>query len=288
MRAIYTNHTVKRRLTVSGTELYYEVYGDGIPIVMLHGWGVDHRLLLGCMEPIFKASQSNFRRIYLDLPGMGQSKAGKHVKNSDDVLEVILALLDTMLPEEQFLLVGESYGGYLARGLVKKRSQQILGLLLICPLMVPGYRKGEVPPLTVLERDDFFLKTLSAKERSYFEAITIVQNEEVWQRYKADLYEALLQHEDNHFLHDVLDGAFSYDIGQLEEPFTKPSLILTGRQDTEVGYQDQFQLLKNYSRATYVALDKAGHNLQIEQVRLFNCLVSEWLERVMKEKDKYM
>ncbi len=31
-------------------------------------------------------------------------------------------------------------------------------------------------------------------------------------------------------------------------------------------------------------LDKAGHNLQIEQDVLFNAMVKEWLERVRAEK----
>jgi pimeloyl-ACP methyl ester carboxylesterase len=54
-----------------------------------------------------------------------------------------------------------------------------------------------------------------------------------------------------------------------------------GRQDTEVGYKDQFKLLEDYPRASYVVLDKAGHNLQIEQYELFSYLVGEWIERVI-------
>jgi hypothetical protein len=31
---------------------------------------------------------------------------------------------------------------------------------------------------------------------------------------------------------------------------------------------------------TFAVLDKAGHDLQIEQEKLFNALVNEWLDRV--------
>lgn len=29
-------------------ELYYEIYGEGIPIIMIHGCRPDHRLMKGC------------------------------------------------------------------------------------------------------------------------------------------------------------------------------------------------------------------------------------------------
>ncbi|HEX9059693.1 MAG TPA: alpha/beta hydrolase, partial [Clostridia bacterium] len=265
-----------------GSDLYYEISGEGISVLMLHGWGVDHRIMSGCMEPIFENSIHKFKRIYIDLPGMGQSKESKLIKRSDDVLDVILAFIDKVIPEQEFILVGESYGGYLARALLQKRSGQILGLSLICPLVYPGYRQGEVPAMTVLEKDKSFLESLSDNERSSFEYLTIVQNKDVWNRFKIDIYDAVIN-QDSYFLNNVLDGAFSYDVNKLEKPFDKPCLILTGRQDTEVGYKDQFELLKNFPRASFVTLDKAGHNLQIEQEELFNCLMQEWLKRVLTE-----
>lgn len=65
--------------------------------------------------------------------------------------------------------------------------------------------------------------------------------------------------------------------------FNKPSLILVGRQDTEVGYKDQIKLIDIYTRASFVVLDKAGHNLQIDQEVLFGDLVNEWIDRIITE-----
>ena len=68
----------------------------------------------------------------------------------------------------------------------------------------------------------------------------------------------------------------------MNEKFNKPTLILLGRQDSSVGYKDAWSILDNYPRATFAVLDKAGHNLQIEQVEVFNSLVNEWLVRISK------
>jgi pimeloyl-ACP methyl ester carboxylesterase len=47
-----------------------------------------------------------------------------------------------------------------------------------------------------------------------------------------------------------------------------------------VGYRDAWEILENYPRSTFAVLDRAGHNLQIEQETLFNALVNGWLDRV--------
>lgn len=277
------NKTIKETVQVLDSEVYYEAYGEGTPFLIIHGWGVDHNLMSGRMEPVFNQSGLQFQRIYIDLPGMGRSKAGASVKNSDDMLKVLLVFVDKLLPNQPFALAGESYGGYLARALVQARGEQILGLMLLCPAVYPGYRKGNVVPHTVLERDEAFLSILSEEDRTGFEFMQVVQTQKVWERYKSDIYDAVKANSENYFLHHVLDGAFTYDIDKLQQPFNKPSLILVGRQDTEVGYSDQFKLLKNYPRASFAALDKAGHNLQIEQEELFASLMHEWLERVQAE-----
>ena len=73
---------------------------------------------------------------------------------------------------------------------------------------------------------------------------------------------------------------FSFDVDALPEPFTAPTLIVTGRQDSSVGYRDAWTILENYPRATFVVLDRAGHGLYVEQEDLFNALVNDWLDRV--------
>ena len=57
-----------------------------------------------------------------------------------------------------------------------------------------------------------------------------------------------------------------------------PCLIIAAKQDTEVGYKDQFDLMKKYTNSTYVAVENAGHNLQIEQPEIFESIVISWLK----------
>jgi pimeloyl-ACP methyl ester carboxylesterase len=73
---------------------------------------------------------------------------------------------------------------------------------------------------------------------------------------------------------------YSFDIDEMSPVFEKPSLILLGRQDTHVGYQDGWAILDFFPRATLAVLDRAGHALGVEQEGLFQALINEWLDRV--------
>ena len=34
--------------------VHYKAFGEGKPIVMLHGWPLDHRVMVSNMEPLFQ------------------------------------------------------------------------------------------------------------------------------------------------------------------------------------------------------------------------------------------
>jgi pimeloyl-ACP methyl ester carboxylesterase len=55
-------------------------------------------------------------------------------------------------------------------------------------------------------------------------------------------------------------------------PFDAPTLVLTGRKDQIAGYVDQFEDLARYPKASYVALNHAGHCLPFEQPQRFATL----------------
>jgi len=267
---------------VGDSVIDYEIIGEGMPILMLHGWSVDRELMKGCMEPVFETVSEKFRRVYLDLPGMGKSKAGDSIRNADQMLDVILAFVDRILPGSRILLAGESFGCFLARGFIHARPDVVDGLLLICPCVIPGAVPQNVPQLRVLRSDDAFFEGIPEEDKQGFQSFHSVQTREVYARYKAEIEPAFARF-DHDFLEKRLDGAFSFPLQDIPVPFDKPALILAGRQDHVVGYKNPFRLTEDYTRATFAALDMAGHNLQIEQKVLFEALVGDWLKRVCEE-----
>ncbi|MFX0021442.1 MAG: alpha/beta fold hydrolase [Candidatus Hermodarchaeota archaeon] len=261
--------------------LYYEEYGEGYPILMIHGFTPDHRLMKGCMEPLFKENKS-FKRIYFDLPGMGKTLGPKWLKSSDQMLNIILEFIDKIIPNEKFIIASESYGCYLARGLIYKRSEYIDGVLFICPLIVPHPNKRTLPKeFKVLYRDNNLISSLSPSEVEELENSLVIQSLKIWERYK-DEVQSGLKSADQAFLDTLFESGypFSFNIDEIIGRFDKPTLFLLGRQDMSVGYHDAWNIIESYPRATFAILDQASHNLQIEQEQLFNSLVLNWLDRV--------
>ena len=251
----------------------YEVIGSGVPVLIVHGWGISRITMKGAFEPVFSELEG-YKRFYIDLPGMGNSGHGD-VKNSDDMLEILHGFSVDVI-REPFIIVGQSYAGLLARGFVNKYPDLIKKIILLVPCIIPGEKQGRVEPHTVVEQDDELLASLTEDERDSFTLMNVVLTRDVWERYRKYLMPAL-ESADWDFLNNVLEGSFSFDPDDFKAPCTIPCLIIAAKQDTEVGYKDQFDLMEKYTNATYCAVECAGHNLQIEQPEIFESLVKNWL-----------
>jgi pimeloyl-ACP methyl ester carboxylesterase len=262
--------------------LHFVEKGAGVPVLALHGWTPDHRLMLGCLEPVL-AARAGYRRLYPDLPGMGRSPAPPSIASSDDVLAAVLDFVDDAVGDTPFLLAGESYGGYLSRALARVRAGQILGLALICPIGTAVEPAGRtVPGRETLRPDRDLVAALDDRTAGEFAETSVVQTPETVRRFRDEIM-AGIELGDPIALNRIRQRWVLTGSPENGVPFTRPALILTGRQDATVGYLDQFALLPHYPRATFVTLDVAGHNLQIEQPGLFAALVHEWLDRVEAE-----
>ncbi|MBC2685956.1 alpha/beta hydrolase [Bacillus toyonensis] len=261
---------------IKDAEIYYEIVGEGKPVLIIHGCAPDHRLMQRCMESVFQKYEG-YQKIYIDLPGMGKSNAPDWINSSDHILEVLIAFIEEIISTEKFLLVGESYGGYLARGILSKMSEKVNGLLLVCPVVVAQPKERLLPDKQVLVRDEEFLNTLTSIEREEFCDLAVVANEYTYTRFKEEIKPGLDVANDEFI--ERLQKNYPLTIDFHRKKYEKPVLLLAGRQDITVGYQDIIGMIENYPRATLAVLDTAGHNLQIEQPELFESLVGEWIRR---------
>ena len=259
--------------------VHYQVFGSGKPILMLHGAPLDHRALVGCMEPIFE-KRDGWLRIYPDLPGMGKTQGGDWIASEDQMLQVVLDFIDRVIPGQSFTLVGHSYAGYLARGIIYHKRQAVNGLFLLVPWIRYDWKHRSVPEKVTLVPDPALLAQLDPDEAEGFAFGAVVHNQRHWERFRSE-WQPGLDARDHQFITRLFTHpAFSFDVDAPTEPFVEPTLILAGRQDHISGYRDQWDILEHYPRATFVVLDRAGHRVQMEQEELFDALVDEWLDRV--------
>ncbi len=254
---------------VGDVPVHYVEHGEGVPVLALHGAGVDHREVMACLEPVL-GGFAGYRRIYLDLPGMGRTPAPETISSADDVLDVLLAFIDGVVGDMPMLVAGHSAGGYYAQAIAGRRPEQVVGLALLCPLLA-GIHDVPEHAVTVGAGD-----LGDAELRDYF----TVQTAETLHRYERYVRPAS----------ERADGDALARIGEHWELTTpgpvrygRPTLLVTGRQDSTVGYAGAWDLLEHYPRATFAVLDRAGHALPHEQPELLRGLVTEWLDRVREQ-----
>jgi pimeloyl-ACP methyl ester carboxylesterase len=269
----------KMECIVSKGSIYYEVCGEGLPLLVLHAMGTDHRSMKTWMEPIFE-KVSGYQRIYIDVPAHGKSRIDSSVKSSSDMLENLIDFIDSTIPDQDFALLGMSFGGYLAQGIMNEKLHQVKGIALLAP-PIHGTKRN-VPQKIVLQKDEVALKEVDEDIRAAFETLLVYQTAENLRTFMEEIQPGRLL-ANREFL-----GSNWRENGYLlkEEPFLgletikQPSLFLFGRQDSICGYKDAWSLIDQFTNVTYSVLDQAGHFLQIEQRKLVMELVENWLKRI--------
>ena len=253
--------------------VYYETFGQGKPFVTISGIPSDHRIIESWIEPIFE-KRTGWQRFYFDLPGTGRTP-GEGITTIDQVLDIVCEFIDATIPGGRFTLLGLSAGGYLARGVVARKAVWMDGLCLLVPWL-GEHDDQDLPSPITLFKDPQAMSQLSPEDAERLAGLAVVQSQKVVDWYR----DVVISARPGANRSMIENRIYSFDLNALTKPFEKPTLILTGRQDTHVGYRDEWDIIEAYPRATFAVLDRAGHALGVEQQVLFQALIHEWLDRV--------
>src|SRR5262245_10100046 len=100
--------------------------GRGRPLVLLHGFPLDHSMWNAQIEHF----STKFRVIVPDLRGFGASQVVPGASSMEQMADDVSAMLAALAVREPIVLVGLSMGGYVAFQFWRKYGQQLKGLVL--------------------------------------------------------------------------------------------------------------------------------------------------------------
>lgn len=265
--------------------LAHKSFGEGTHILFVHGWELNNSYDIADFEPIF-ANLPGYKRIYIDLPGMGATPADASIVDLQSMYDQMVAFIEAKIAPRKFLLVGTSLGGYLARALATRFGEQILGVHLKVPMIEPDDVRRDLDIFKPLVEDEAAVR-FALGDRSSSLGNILVQTpaymRSLLEKFTTSIWPTVALANS-----DVLDpirndpGRYSLRLieSRKEASFDKPALIITGRHDDVVGYRDALRLLEIYPRATFTALDRGIHLLPIDEGDLVQSLVLDWLRRV--------
>jgi len=113
-------------INVNGIRLVYERRGKGTPLVLLHGYPLDHHL----WDDVAPLLEDTFDLIIPDLRGFGGSSTVDSFYAMEDFASDIAALLDH-LEIQKAAIAGHSMGGYIALAFARLYPERVSGLGLV-------------------------------------------------------------------------------------------------------------------------------------------------------------
>lgn len=257
--------------------------GAGLPVLMVHGNGVDHHLLLA-LDPALERA-GGLERIYVDLPGFGSTPALGGPGGLAELAAWLVDAVPLLVGDHAFAIVGNSLGGLLARHVQATMPDQVGGLALLAPVVDPDLAARDLPGLDVVEDDESMASILAQAAPDAVASYTqmaVRRTPQTWQRFVDAVLPGLRAADAEAMAR--LGARYVLDVPDVS--FTGPTLVVTGRQDQVVGYADQARLWRRaYPNATYVAVHGAGHNVHIDAPDIVEAHLTQWardVRRVMR------
>lgn len=118
------------KLNIDGINLAYTRRGEGAPLVLIHGYPLDHSI----WDELAPLVEHQFDLIVPDLRGFGDSDV---MEGDDSMLEYArdVAGLLTRLKIQKAYLAGHSMGGYVALAFAREFEERVSGLAMVASQM---------------------------------------------------------------------------------------------------------------------------------------------------------
>ena len=114
------------KLNINGIALAYQRHGQGTPLVLIHGYPLDHSI----WNEVVPLLENDFDVILPDLRGFGESSTVTTPYTIKDMASDLATLLDH-LEMKQAVLAGHSMGGYVALAFARRYPQRVSALGLV-------------------------------------------------------------------------------------------------------------------------------------------------------------
>jgi len=132
-----------QRLSNSQMRVSYLEAGQGAPLVLIHGVGMNAEV----WYPQIEALSARFRVIAVDMPGHGESDAFSRSVSLPDYVAWLAELLDQR-PEARFAVAGHSMGALIAAGLAIDYPERVSHAIVMSGV----YRRSNAARQAVLRR----------------------------------------------------------------------------------------------------------------------------------------
>lgn len=236
-------------------DLYYEEAGRGLPVVLVHGFPLDHTI----WNRLVPLLQEDARLIMPDLRGHGRSPVEGRVNSMRLMAEDIVQLLDR-LQIDQAVVVGQSMGGYVSLAFANAYPGRLAGLGLVASQAAADSPEKRQNRLKLVER--------VRRHGSALLAETMPANLSADGEIQQFVKEIILR-TDPHGVMAALRGmAERPNAEEWLSEITAPAVVVHGSQDAFIPLEPARTAAQLLSRAWLVEIPGGGHMPMMESPQI--------------------
>lgn len=236
-------------VNLNGVDIYYEVYGEGDPLLLLHG-GLGNGTYWANQIPVFAES---YQVIVMDSRGHGRSSFDETPITYDLMSSDVLALLDH-LDIAQTDIVGWSDGGIIGLDIALSNPDRLNKVVAYGANFDPSGVRLDVGT------NDYFNAYINKAAEDY---LSTSPAPERWDEFLGNIGN----------MWATLPNWTMDEIASIETPF----LILDGEEEEAIDLNQTKLMAVLMPNAELLLMPGTGHFAMIEQPELFNQIVLDYL-----------
>ncbi len=260
------------KTSVNGLSLYYEIEGDGEPVVLIPGFAAGRWIWFKQTATLSR----NFRVIIFDPRGVAASEKPEGPQTISLLADDVAHLLQTIGIRSAHI-VGASFGGFVAQEFALRYPFMTWKLVLCCTSFGgPNHVAPSNDTLMALAST----KALNSEERMRANLLLAFSPEFVrTQVSEVDhiVHLRMTNEVPEHIYLSQLQAAVAFNSESRLEGIGIPTLVLSGDADVIVPVQNSRNLAARIPGAKLHIVEGGSHTFFIERPREFNQVVTEFL-----------
>ncbi len=261
----------------NGISFYYEIYGEGIPLLLIGGLGSDSASWLG----VVKEFSPHFKTVIFDNRNCGRSDVTPGECSVNIMSEDTIMLLDFLKIEKAHIL-GHSMGGYIAQELAINYPGRVDKLILESTAPASSKRNN------LLFEDIYNQLKREGYSESWFKRWTdwlfspqfIADSSFVETFIKNSMKYPYLQKAEG--FKSQIEAIASFDTRDRVNLIKAKTLIIEGENDILITPEEARILAENIPGSVLQLLDGTAHCIHIENPKLFADTVTQFLIGAIK------
>ncbi len=251
------------QVKIQDWNIYYEVVGEGNPVILLHGWLAN----LETMRPIANSLASNFKVYLVDIVGFGKSDLPEHPLNSNDFGNFLAEFIHELNIQNP-ILIGHSNGGRMiinavGRGIVTPRKIVLIDSAGLVPKRKPKY----YIKVSIFKAGKAVLNKLPdvGGIRNFKEKIL---NHVGSADYKASAP----------VLRETMKRILNEDVSELLPNLKVPTLLIWGTNDTDTPISDAKKMERLIPDCGLIEYKNSGHFSYLQNIQNCNAVLNEFFK----------